>query len=725
MKNAPGCFINLPMAVCLLVAIWGWTIPDAFAVEFDDIVITPELTPSGNSYHGYAEYRFAVTNRSPDKTHKVKLIFPKESLSYSGNRIREMTRTVLVGPSATVYVSLFQLPVEMYGHSLGVVIDDRAQDERVPLSTSRHGGRHYTITPPPPTTSRSSSSWSPGTTTVFSAPVILMSRNVDAKNLHAHANKLLTATSSLGRGSYETIDLGLPVSAWSTNWLGFSRYDGVVVTGDDIRQMPPAVQSALWRYVECGGALLVLGGLELPESWELRESEKSEPLTDAAGFANYNIGFGQCIVSTEADTKSLNSEQWREVVESWLQTAIPWQIGWSIEDANRMFPVVSEGLGIPVRGLFLLMLLFVAVIGPVNLIVLSRKKRRIWMVWTVPLISLFTCAAVFAYATLAEGWNQRGRTEGVTILDERIHRATTIGWTAFYTALTPGDGLHFSYETELTPQAIDMMKIDRTINWTKDQHLQNGWVTARIPAYFMLRKSEVRRERVTVRTEANGHLKIVNGLGADIRKFWLADRNGTIHTGANIRAGAETELTPQQELPLSEVDRGSEPDEMVLFDGTLVVSLSGKTLVELWDAALPSQLNKGTIPSLLKDEMQHVGASLSHDAVVSVQKHGQQWQITDRFSGLTYTIEKNQKKMTDASSAAIHTYQTSATGLRRIFSSNDWITNMEELIINPEEYLRPGCYIASLDAAPFIEEGLKKVKKKQYSSIVYGILAEE
>ena len=722
MKYSPPRFITLLVAVWLLVAIWGCTVPDAFAVEFDDIVITPELTASGTSYHGYVEYRIAIANRSRDKTHDVKLIFPKDSFGFAGNRIREMTRSVVVGPSATVHVSLFQPPVGMYGHSLGVVLDGRVQDEKVPLSASRHGTHNLVQH----TSSSWSSSRSGGSGTVFSSPVqILMSRNVDATNLHAHADKLLgtTATSRGGRKSYETIDLGLPVSAWSTNWLGFSRYDGVVVTGDDIRQMPPAVQSALRRYVECGGALFVLGGLELPESWELRESQRADPLADSVGLVNYNIGFGQCIVSTETDTKHLKSEQWGEVVNSWVKTATPWQIGRSIEEANHLFPVVLKGLGVPVRGLFLLMLLFAVAIGPLNLIVLSRKKRRIWMLWTVPVISLLTCVAVFAYATFVEGWNRHARTEGVTILDERIHRATTIGWTAFYSSLTPGDGLHFGYETELTLQAYNAGRSGtpntgtaRTIDWTKSQHLQSGWITARVPAHFMVRKTEVRRERVTVRTEANGRLRIVNGLGADIRKFWLADRNGTIHAAMDIPAGEEARLIPQNESRLSE------PDEISLFDGTLMVLFSGETLVELWDPALPEQLNKGNIPPLLKDEMQHAGAPLSHDVVVSVQKQGLQWEITDRLFKSTYTI---QRKTTGASSGAIQTYPVRATGLRGIFSSYEWITNIGDLITNPEQYLRPGCYIAVLDAAPFIEEGLRKVREKQYSSIVYGILAEE
>ena len=338
--------------------------PDAFAVEFDDIVITPELTPTGSSYHGYVEYKIAVTNRSPDKTHKVTLILPKDSFRFTGSRIEEITRSVVVGPAATAYVSLFQPPVRIYGNSLGVAIDGgRVQERPVPLSISQHGDyrpRHHT-------SSRSSSGVRTSFTMFDSSLRILMSRNVDTTNLHAHVDKLLgTSGTRHGRGhkSYETIDLGLPVSAWSTSWLGFSRYDGVVVTGDDIRQMPPAVQSALRRYVECGGALLVLGGLELPDSWELRESEKSEPLTNTIGFVNYNIGFGQCIVSTETGTGHLTSGQWREIVDSWVRTAAPWQIGRPIEEANRLFPVVSGGLGVPVRGLFLLMLLFAVAIGP-------------------------------------------------------------------------------------------------------------------------------------------------------------------------------------------------------------------------------------------------------------------------------------------------------------------------------------------------------------------------
>ena len=53
----------------------------------------------------------------------------------------------------------------------------------------------------------------------------------------------------------------------------------------------------------------------------------------------------------------------------------------------------------------------------------------------------------------------------------------------------------------------------RTLDWTGGQHLTSGWVSARVPAHFMLRKSEPRRERVEVSRNDEGELVAVNGLG--------------------------------------------------------------------------------------------------------------------------------------------------------------------------------------------------------------------
>ena len=82
----------------------------------------------------------------------------------------------------------------------------------------------------------------------------------------------------------------------------------------------------------------------------------------------------------------------------------------------------------------------------------------------------------------------------------------------------------------------------RFVDWTSDQHLTSGWVTARVPAYFQIRKNEDRRERLSIEKQADGSLKIVNALGADIQRLYVADPAGHVFEGQDIPAGAERTL---------------------------------------------------------------------------------------------------------------------------------------------------------------------------------------
>jgi hypothetical protein len=84
----------------------------------------------------------------------------------------------------------------------------------------------------------------------------------------------------------------------------------------------------------------------------------------------------------------------------------------------------------------------------------------------------------------------------------------------------------------------------RTVDWTHDQHLAGGWVSARVPVHFMVRKSQTRRERIVVRSSPAG-LVAVNGLGADIRKLWVADGDGKVYYAQDIIKGAEVPLAPE------------------------------------------------------------------------------------------------------------------------------------------------------------------------------------
>jgi hypothetical protein len=567
---------RLLRTICLATVALAAATP-ARAAIFGDVTVTVVSEPKGGSTHGYLEYLIDVRNGSESQTRRVTLTLPADGYRYRFDSIRSLSRTVQVGPKETVRMSLLQPdhpPIS--GKGLAVSIDGRREDDIVPLrpnETSRSGyGYYYGFsygprgygssaslplvlcspsirkpfpeTTPPPGMGRMPGGMMPPLPGPAGGPPTMKSGPPGAPPARPGAPPPAPRR-AMSPLSVQFVKADTPVEAWSPHWLGYTRYDGIVVTGDDLRTAPAPVQTALWQYVETGGSLLVLGSASnLPEGWKRRQHEK-------AGFTVHEAGFGECLVSSDDNIDQWKRERWNPLEASWKATATPWEGGQRrSDDANRLFPVVDD-IGVPVKGLFVLMLLFTLAIGPLNFVVLSRKKRRIWLLWTAPAISLVTCLAVFGYMLVSEGWRGHLRTEALTVLDQSTRRATTVGWTAFYSPLTPGDGLRFSYDTEVVSQRLnDGPRAGSracTLDWTDDQHLARGWVEARVPAHFKVRKSEARRERVTVSRGEDGTPTMVNGLGAPIRRICYADEKGVLYTAEQVAPGARVALVPRGE----------------------------------------------------------------------------------------------------------------------------------------------------------------------------------
>lgn len=615
MNNNLGFNCKLRLSFLALFIIAVFLTPVLAVTDYGDISVKVETVFGGLGRDGYAEYRATITNRSTARSHQVTLIIP--GLGDAGHEasIREMTRTVEVAPGATVTVSLFQPPLPLEGIGMAVRIDGREQNEFVPLDA-------VSTSSPPGVYSRSVGvySRSVGVHSRSGEPLHLLTSQTVNKGGALNQAGILgnqgeqvenTQTGvTFHRARTVTAASDLPIGEWSASWFVYSRYSGVVVTGDDLRAAPAAVQDALWRYVECGGVLLVFGQWTAPQQWQSRQSwisaqpapsgeeadgEAGEErlvvigggsektiLTTAPGYKpgkndlrHYFVGYGMVIVSGDVDTSRITGGQWERIIGFWGDSPVQgFSNHWNINAINQQFPVVEE-LGTPVRGLFLLMLLFVVVIGPVNYLLVARRKRKIWLWWTVPAIGVVASLGVFGYAMLAEGWRGYARTEVMTILDESGRRATTIGLTAFYAPLTPSDGLRFSYDTEVSPQLPEINSYyrsgrggsSRAIDWTEDQHLTSGWIAARVPAHFIVRKSEPRRERLSVRRAGN-EITIVNGLGAEIKQLWWAERDGRVYSAENVQAGANvslklTELRTRGEVAdLREAFRSSWKDQI-------------------------------------------------------------------------------------------------------------------------------------------------------------------
>jgi hypothetical protein len=324
-------------------------------------------------------------------------------------------------------------------------------------------------------------------------------------------------------------------SDWSDNWLAYTAFDMIVLHARDFRSMPAGVKEAVWRFVEAGGVIAVIGKAEVPAPWAPTADDES------AGLKRYRVGFGECLEIPVVTTRELGSAQLREIQKSARATASVWGGFGNAAAANGVFPVI-DNLSVPVRGVSLIMLLFILAVGPINIFILARMNRRIWMLWTVPLISFVTCGIVFAYSLFSEGITPTVRMEAITVLNHTSHRATTLGRLAYYCPLTPSGGLRFGYEAEIFPIVDRNWRsggTSKSIDWTAGQHLESGWIQARMPSHFAVRKSETRRERVQFEKQADGRWAAINGIGSDIKKLDFKDPAGKTWQLQNLQAGGK------------------------------------------------------------------------------------------------------------------------------------------------------------------------------------------
>jgi len=355
--------------------------------------------------------------------------------------------------------------------------------------------------------------------------VVLSSRGIpqelkdDVRTAH-HPNEVVFCRSEI------------PVGDWSPNWLGYTAFDALMLTEQEAESLPPNVMLALRRYAEIGGIVLVQGSGPYSKKIVPEALRDADVAADAEGA--FHVGFG--LVRPCPASPPWPSEFW---AARFKEPTAP---------TDRDVQVVGD-VSVPVRGLLVVVIFFAVGVGPVNVWLLSRRQKRMWLWWDVPAVSLATCLAVFVYSLFSEGISGHGRTALITLLDENTHRATTLGYVSYYCPLTPSDGLRFSYDTEVVqlhghePRGLRFGGgRPKTIDWTNDQHLSSGWILARVPACFAVRKSETRHERLAVHKAADGTVRVVNGLGVEIESLCYADENGVVGYASEVPAGQERTL---------------------------------------------------------------------------------------------------------------------------------------------------------------------------------------
>ena len=487
------------LVVCLLPLFSG----GAITLDVGDIKLRGDLPFAPRQViHGYVECKFWVENRSATKSHKVdvELFVNRRAQSF-------ITKTVTVPSQARITFSVFVSANMPYNGRVRAIVDDRAMKES-----------NYSLF---------------NFSSFYKDRVsLLASKSINQDDLQKEIENKHHWSGSDFDDQYQILRSDRLVREWSDNWLAYSSFDGVIVKQSDIEMMSPTVLAAIRQYVELGGSLTVLGSTTFPFK-DLRLKNKKSNY--------YAIGFGRCFIHKKGKLKKSDFDY--NVWENWVR-GFEFKLERGIEQMNKILPV-TKSTSIPVRGFLLFVILFAFIAGPLTVFVLSKIKRKIWLLWVLPLESAITCGLVFFYSYFSEGITPTVQMREITLLDQQQHMASTFGLLGYYCPQRPSKGLVFPVDLEL--QKVEKNRVfDQSylIDWTYKQELTKGWISARVPAFFICRRSAIRRERLEWSSRADGTIEVVNGLGADIKKLWFCDAKGFIHVADNIKAGEKRVLKP-------------------------------------------------------------------------------------------------------------------------------------------------------------------------------------
>jgi hypothetical protein len=322
--------------------------------------------------------------------------------------------------------------------------------------------------------------------------------------------------SSLPVGDFVLEPARLPAT-----WLGFTALRAVLIGSREWEQLNDAQKSAVLSWTAAGGDLLLVdGGLDtlFPPDQALRD-----PGTGQSVRAYF---FGRIHLLTTAALNAAGLDEVLKRADGARDPSFALPAGGSSDwgvIAGRGFRLLIPGIeGVPARAYLSILIVFTLLIGPVNYWFLWRKRRQVLLVLTAPVISVAFILLLAVYVVAGEGLSVYGRAASFTMLDEVRKQAVTRVSASLYAAgMTPGDGLRFGRDVAVFQIGRDGAgNRDRyVLDLTEAQRYSEGIIQARSPTNFEQIIFRQARERLSFSRESDGHLAVVNGLGAPVARL--------------------------------------------------------------------------------------------------------------------------------------------------------------------------------------------------------------
>ncbi|MCA9122865.1 MAG: hypothetical protein KDB11_21915 [Planctomycetales bacterium] len=218
---------------------------------------------------------------------------------------------------------------------------------------------------------------------------------------------------------------------------------------------------------------------------------------------------------------------------------------------NMMIPGVGDA---PVTSFLVLISLFVVVIGPVNYVVLHRRRKLFFLLLTVPLGAGVITLALFGYALVNDGLGVRVRVRSLTHIDQATGQ--TVSWSrqSYYAGLAPSAGMSFPLDAAVYP--IDHRPtgrygqpkdLGRSVRWSGEQRLTQGYLNSRSTAQLIVIESrdtslgiDVEESQADVSGSTTPHA--TNRLGVEVEELLVCATDGLPVACSKLPIGGTSHL---------------------------------------------------------------------------------------------------------------------------------------------------------------------------------------
>ena len=521
------CTRAISVLVCLLIvlsrsnALFGQTPHDGKdAVSFSPQVFMTE----SRLYHGYYVFRSIIKNNDA-APHKVVLSCPNVA-----------TKSYELRPGETINASL-PLPVTNpdFGDSIQITVDNKKLDP-IPCPMRKNWRSHYL-------TARSFGSHS------YDPEIMEYNSFLVCRSLRSQLAEM------------EAIFAEADCKQWPQDRLDYSCLDVILLTPAELSAAPDGVQTALRQFVLAGGVLWLFDCENQKDDldkieWIVQLKEETSPNAmkeyNQLQCLEYPVAYGRVVLSnfTLEKFRSLylpNNSNKKDILDIYqcfdfqFSSRIIWFDKQDLNEWHRSFPIAND-LSIPVLGIGFVIFLFVMLAGPVNLFLLTKYNKRIWLLVTVPALSFLFASAILLYVILSEGFKTDARIAVGSYLDQRNGMYSSMIQYAFYARTTPRNVVFDSNdELNIVDDNNDSARL--SVDWTSGkQIIHSHFVPVRKPAYYKVRKTGTTRLKLDFDFNAENPY-VVNGLGKDVEQLFVRSEDGSLWRAESVKAGQKAQLT--------------------------------------------------------------------------------------------------------------------------------------------------------------------------------------